>query len=138
MQNMDRSLPKRILNCLCCMFLHVTYAFQSESTLYSCLAQYLKFKWLLWLSCVVSTYLYGVFEWIHTLKLPECQGTSCLKQARYLKFKWLMIELCCEYLPVRCIWLHILIMSRTLFKVNPHLIFAWMWRSSLLETGQFG
>ena len=53
-----------------------------------------------WLSCVVSTSLYGTFdcmflschmrvsEWIHTLYLPECQGTPCLKQARYLKFKW--------------------------------------------------
>ena len=53
-----------------------------------------------WLSCVVSTYLYSAFncmlfschvrlsEWIHTLYLLECQGTSCSKQARYLKFNW--------------------------------------------------
>ena len=53
-----------------------------------------------WLSCVMSTYLYGAFdcmllschvrlsEWIHTLYLPECQGTPCSKQAQYLKFKW--------------------------------------------------
>ena len=57
-------------------------------------------KLVKWLSCVVSTYLYGAFdcillschiclsEWICTLQLPECQGTSCLKQAWYLKFKW--------------------------------------------------
>ena len=25
-------------------------------------------------------------EWIHTLQLPECQGTPCSKQAQYLKF----------------------------------------------------
>ena len=54
-----------------------------------------------WLSCVVSTYLYGAFncmflschvrilEWIHTLYFSECQGFSCSKQARYIKFKWL-------------------------------------------------
>ena len=114
---------------------HVTYAFQSESTLYI----YLNFKELLarnrrefwslsdcnwirthnhlvhkrtlnhlaklakWLSCVVSTYLYGAFdcmflschvrvsEWIHTLYLPEFQGTPCTKQARILKFKWLQL-----------------------------------------------
>ena len=54
-----------------------------------------------WLSCVVSTYLYGAFycvflschvcvsECNHTLKLPECQGTPCPKQVQYLKFKWL-------------------------------------------------
>ena len=54
-----------------------------------------------WLICVVSTYLYGAFdciffschvrvwEWIHTLQLPECQGTPCSKQAPYLNIKWL-------------------------------------------------
>ena len=54
-----------------------------------------------WLSCVLSTLLYGGFdclflschipvsEWIHTLYLLECQGTSCSKQVRNLKFKWL-------------------------------------------------
>ena len=52
-----------------------------------------------WLSCVVSTFLNGAFdwmllsshvgvsEWIYTLQLPECQGTSCSKQARYVKSK---------------------------------------------------
>ena len=79
--------------------------------------------------------------------LPECQETPCSKQARNLKFKWLqldltpqplssktntqpfnqtgqMVELCCEYLSVRCIWLHVLVMSRTRFTVNPHFIIA--------------
>ena len=27
-----------------------------------------------------------VSEWIHTLQLPKCQGTPCLKQPRNLKF----------------------------------------------------
>ena len=46
-----------------------------------------------------------------------------------------MIELCCEYLSVGFIWLYILIMSRTRFRVNPHSIVAWISRNSLLETG---
>ena len=32
------------------------------------------------------------YEWIHTLQLPECQGTPCPKQARNLKFKWLQLD----------------------------------------------
>ena len=31
-----------------------------------------------------------------------------------------MIELCCEYLFVRCIWLYLIIISRTSFRVNLH------------------
>ena len=31
-----------------------------------------------------------------------------------------MIELCCEYLSVQCIWLHVIIMSLVSFRVNPH------------------
>ena len=53
-----------------------------------------------WLSCVVSTYVYGAFycmflscrvrisEWIQILYLLEYQGTPYSKQARYLKYKW--------------------------------------------------
>ena len=114
-------------------FYHVTYEFESEFTLYSCLnvkdilARSRRHIWRLsdcngtrthnhlvhkqtlnhleqlaeGLSCFVSTYLYGAFdcmflschvrvsEWIHTLQLPECQGTPCSKQASYLKIKWL-------------------------------------------------
>ena len=56
------------------------------------------------LSCVLSTYLYGAFdcmflschvpvsEWIHTLYLPECQGTPCSKQARNLELMWLQLN----------------------------------------------
>ena len=69
-----------------------------------------------------------VSEWICTLELHECTGTHCSKYGSYLKFKRLqwhsnlqqlisysstwsfsqlgqMIELCCGYLSVRCIWL---------------------------------
>ena len=40
-----------------------------------------------------------------------------------------MIELCLEYLSVRCIWLCVFIMSRTPFRVNPHFKVAWMLRN---------
>ena len=37
-----------------------------------------------------------------------------------------MIELCFEYLSVRCIWQYVLVMLRTSFRLNPHSIVAWM------------
>ena len=98
----------------------------------------------IFLSCQV-----GVADLIHILYLPECQGIPSSKQVQYLKMKWLqcdsnpqllntstntqafgqtdkMIELNCEYLSVRWIWLYLLIMSRTRFRVNSHPIFAWL------------
>ena len=41
----------------------------------------------MFLSCHVC-----VSDWIHTLKLPECQGTPSSKQAQNLKFKWLQLD----------------------------------------------
>ena len=117
-----------------------------------------------WLSCVVSTYLYGAFDcvflschirvskWIHTLYLLECQGTPYSKQGPYLKLKWgqwdlnpepltlwmntlpfsqtgQMIELCCNYLSVRCIWLcfyHVTYVFQSAFKSHcSHLNFRY-------------
>ena len=46
-----------------------------------------------------------------------------------------MIELCSEYLSLRCIRLYVLLMSRTRFTVNPHSIAAGMSRNYLLEGG---
>ena len=37
-----------------------------------------------------------------------------------------MIVLCCEHLSVWCIWLYVVIMSRTCFRANQHLIATWM------------
>ena len=86
----NKKLPSRLTVCSC----HVAYAFQSKSTLYSCLnvkellAQSRRKIWSLseynwtrthnhlfhkrilnhlaklakWISCVVSTYLYGTFD----------------------------------------------------------------------------
>ena len=57
-----------------------------------------------YLSCVVSTYLYGAFDCmfllchvsvskrIYALYLAECQGTLFPKQLQYLKFKWLQLD----------------------------------------------
>ena len=89
---------------------HATYEFQSESTLYI---------------------------------LPKCQGTPCSKQAGYLKSQQRdsnrhplsletntqpfsqtdrMVDLCCDFFSVRCIWLYVIIMSCTRFRVNLHSI----------------
>ena len=66
-----------------------------------------------WLSCVVSTYLYVVFDcvfsscqicvlkWIYTLN-AWMSRTLFLKQARYLKVKWLQ---CSSQLTFRCTYL---------------------------------
>ena len=35
-----------------------------------------------------------------------------------------MIELCCEYLSVRGIWLYVFVMSHTRFRVTPHSIIS--------------
>ena len=97
-------------------------------------------------------------EWIHSLKLPECRGAPCSKQTRNRKFRWLqldsdreplsserntepfgetvqMIELCAKYLSLRCIWLFVLVMSRTCFGVNAQPVDAWMSRKFLLDAG---
>ena len=104
----------------------------------------------MFLSCQVS-----VWELIHTLQFRDCQGTLCSKKALNLKFKWLqrdsnpeplslqknaqpfsqtgeIIDLCCEYLSVRCIWLYFLIAPCTHYRVNPQSIVAWMSRKFLL------
>ena len=44
-----------------------------------------------------------------------------------------MIKLYCEYLYVRCIWLYVVTMSRTRFKVSRHFVVAWISRNFFLE-----
>ena len=54
-----------------------------------------------------------------------------------------MIELCSEYLSVRCIWLYDLVMLRTRFRVNPHSIhthstlYLAKWSSVCVQTKSF-
>ena len=109
------------------------------------------FHWL-FLLCHVR-----VSQWLYTLYLSESQRTPCSKQTWYLNFKWLQrewnpqpltfytntkplsqtdltIELNCEYLSVRCIWLSVHMMPRTRFRDNIHSVLAWMSKNSLLET----
>ena len=45
-----------------------------------------------------------------------------------------MIKLSCEYLSVRCIWLCVLFLSRTRFRLSPHFIVASMSNNSLIKT----
>ena len=98
-----------------------------------------------------------ISEWIHTLYLPESQINPYSKQAGYLNFEWLqrvsksqplssstntqpfgqtdqMIELNCEYLSIRWIWLYVLLMSPTRFRVNRQCTSAWISGNYLLET----
>ena len=41
------------------------------------------------LNCMFLSCHVRVSQWIHTLWLPECQGTPYSKQTQNLKFKWL-------------------------------------------------
>ena len=43
-------------------------------------------------SCMFLSCHVRIWEWIHTLQLPECQGTPCSKQAQNLKVKWLQLN----------------------------------------------
>ena len=47
-----------------------------------------------------------------------------------------MMELCSEYLSLRCVWLYVLFISRTRIRVNPHSIMSWMSMIPLLEEGE--
>ena len=85
-------------------YYHVTDTFQSESTLHSCL----NFKELL------------ARNRREIWSLSNCHDTRThnhLVRKRTLN--------CCENLSVRCIWLYVIFMSRTRFRVNPHSIVAW-------------
>ena len=45
-----------------------------------------------YLDCMFLPCHIRVSQWIHTVQLPECLGTSCSKQARNLKVKWLQLD----------------------------------------------
>ena len=87
-----------------------------------------------------------------------CQGTLCSEQARNLKFQWLqldsnpqaissqtntqsfsqtvrMIELCCECLSSRCIWLCVLFLSCTCFQSESTLYICLNVKELLAESG---
>ena len=45
-----------------------------------------------------------------------------------------MIQLCFEYLSVRCIWLYLLVMLRTCFRLNPHSIVCLIIKELLAQS----
>ena len=103
-------------------YYHVTYAFQSESTLYSCL----NVKELL------------AWNWRDIWSLSDSSGNRTQNQLVSKRTvnhlakltKWLSCVL--STYSVRCIWLYVVIMPCTRFRVNLHSIVAWMSRNSLL------
>ena len=112
---------------------HVAYTFQSGSTIYSCL----NIKELLPRSRQ------------QIWKLSDCQLTRTqnhLVPKRRLNHlakltNWLSCDSSIWFVihlfdsSIWCIWLYVLVMSRTRFRVNPDSIVAWMSRSSLLKAG---
>ena len=104
-------------------------------------------------------YIFPNFLWNRTEGLPQekyfllapksiCFRKSSAIQLGILGFlrkvhsiSWLfdrllyVLELSCEYLSERCIWLYVIIISRTCFRVNLRSIVAWVWRNSLLKIG---
>ena len=93
----------------------LTYIFQSKSTLCGCL----NVKELL-ARCRHEIWSLSDCNWTRTHNhLVHKQTLNHLaKLAIFLVNE--IIELCCEYLSVRCIWLYLLIMSCMHFRVNPH------------------
>ena len=86
---------------------HITYEFQSGPTFYSCLnikKRLAESRGIAW-------------------RLSDCNWTRTHTQPFSQTSK--MIELYCEYLSVRCIWVYFLVMSSTSFRVNPHYIVDW-------------
>ena len=100
---------------------HVPYKFQNESTLCSCSN----------VNEILSPSRREIWSWSDRNWTPTHNYlvTQLFGQTDH------MIELCFELFSARSIWLYVLVMSRTHFKVNPHTILAWMLRNSLLEAG---
>ena len=104
--------------CLVVCSYHVTYAFYSESTLCNCFnvkEQLAKNRCDIW----------GLSD------RNENRTKNHLVKKRTLNHLAKLAKLLsCENLSVKCIWLYVLIMSRTRFRVNVRSIVAWMSRNS--------
>ena len=86
----------------------------------------------MFLSCHVR-----VSEWIHTLYLPEYQGTPCSKQGPYMKFKWLQrdsnpqpLASLAKWLSVglrtKCLWVRVQLQAlKTSQRIVHKHIFTW-------------
>ena len=92
------------------------------NTIYSCLnvkellVQNSRDIWSLTDSNGIQTHNHLVHKW--TLN-------RLAKLAFFFFNDWAVLK----YLSVRCIWLYVVIMPRTRFRVNPHSIVAWMSRN---------
>ena len=95
---------------------HVTYAFQSESTLYI----WQNFKELLAQS---RSKIWSVSDCNGTRTNKNLVGKQKLKN--FAKLTKLLSWFMSTYL-YGWFWLYVIVNSRTHFRVNPHSIFAWM------------
>ena len=103
-------------------YYHVTYAFQSESTLYSCLniKELLTWNW---------RDIWSLSDSSENRTQNQLVSKRTVNHLAKLT-KWLSCVL--STYSVRCIWLYVIIMPCTRFRVNLHSIVAWMSRNSLL------
>ena len=60
---------------------------------------------------------------------PHPQPISSWTDTQLFNQTGQIIELCCEYLSVQCIWLYVIFMSRMRFKVNLHSV-LWIYTLS--------
>ena len=102
---------------ICCFFLNFVFNgdrnnFPKNITIWWNITLYKKV-----FNCMFLSFHVRVLEWIHTLQLPECQGTPYSKQAQNLKFEWL------QWLSVRLrtkwLWVRVSLESLKKILLNP-------------------
>ena len=102
---------------ICCFFLNFVFKgdrnnFPKNITIWWNITLYKKV-----FNCMFLSFHVRVLEWIHTLQLPECQGTPYSKQAQNLKFEWL------QWLSVRLrtkwLWVRVSLESLKKILLNP-------------------
>ena len=79
-------------------------------------------------------------NWCDIWRLNDCHGTGThnhlVRKLTVIHFKKTdqMVEMNCEYLSIRYIWLYILVMPRTRFRQNRQSIFTWISKNSQFKT----
>ena len=85
---------------------------------------------------MTSVFFENRIKWLQQDSNP--QPVSCKKTVNH-KATMTMIELCCEYLYVRCTWLNVLIMPRTRLGtkcLGACLQAKWLWVRLLLQSNK--
>ena len=84
-----------------------------------------KFRILFWYFAVYHIKFFFVFigtqflkRWSNQWRDSNSQPLSSKTNTQPFSHTSQIIELCCEYLSVLCFWLHVIIMSRTSFRMN--------------------